>query len=74
MSPPVSGLGILMAAAVQDPVIAALSSVQHDRQGPHLALAWFDPQSGMAAFQDGNYSDSLAGSSKRICLDESSSA
>jgi hypothetical protein len=74
MAPPVLGLGIWMAAAVQDPVITALSSVQHDRRGPHLALAQFDPRSGVAAFQDGDYSDSLAGSSKRICLDESSSA
>jgi hypothetical protein len=58
---------------VQDPDVAALSSVQHDRRGSHLSVS-IDTRLGMVAFQDVDSSNGTGSTSKCFHLKESSSS
>jgi hypothetical protein len=76
VAPPALGLGIVTVAMVQGLDVAALSSVQHNHRGSHLASASasIGTRIGMAAFQDIDYDESTGGMSKHFHLEESSSS
>jgi hypothetical protein len=75
-APPALGLGMATVEMAQDPDVAALATAHHERRGSHLASAsaqlYF--RAGMAAFQDIDYDQTVMGSTKRLCLEESTSA
>jgi hypothetical protein len=60
----------------QDPDVAALATAHHERRGSHLASASAQlySRAGMAAFQDIDYDQTVMGSTKRLRLEESTSA
>jgi hypothetical protein len=71
------GLGIATVENVQDPIVASLTSVQHDRHQSHLfsTAVTGDARFGLAAALHGSVpDDGYLGASKRLRMDDSASA